>query len=253
MAESQVKHPALKGGASGLNGNCTMRQLTLTPMSDIASTSRSPSSRGPYTIGFEADVLRGVLVPVVDNAASKTCPFANGQRHLVAAAPATRARLGRRKKSPDSQEGLCRSFRFVLAETGKHPPSCVRDGLRQGRCLYHSLHVQVLDGQRLVFVNQLSRELMQKVFTDVLHPLVASGNEAARLVTRLGAFLFSGKFTLLALEIPFSLGEVFRIGEMLAVPGNGKIDQPTSMPVKRPPSGMTVVGVGRASSVRIDA
>ena len=67
---------------------------------------------------------------------------------------------------------------------------------------------------------------MQKVFTDVLHPLVASGNEAARLVTRLGAFLFSGKFTLLALEIPFSLGEVFRIGEMLAVPGNGKIDQP---------------------------
>ena len=121
MAESQVKHPALKGGASGLNGNCTMRQLTPTPMSDIASTSRSPSSRGPYTIGFEADVLRGVLVPVVDNAASKTCPFANGQRHLVAAAPATRARLGRRKKSPDSQEELCRSFRFVLAKTVKHP------------------------------------------------------------------------------------------------------------------------------------
>jgi len=105
VAESQVKHPALKGGASGLNGNCTMRQLTPTPMSDIASTSRSPSSRGPYTIGFEADVLRGVLVPVVDNAASKTCPFANGQRHLVAAAPATRARFGRRKKSLDSRKG----------------------------------------------------------------------------------------------------------------------------------------------------
>jgi len=71
----------------------------------------------------------------------------------------------------------------------KHRPRRIRDAFRQTMILLHCLHVQLLDRNHAVAVDDFSGFLMHEVMTAIAYPFVNARHDLTRLAARGRAFL----------------------------------------------------------------
>ena len=137
------------------------------------------------------DIDGGIDVPVMDFSAMRASPFPSRKLQLFQDVSAGGTRLGRREPGVNGNEPFSLFLRFVLQTSDELTPSCVPNGTRQVMVLHHVLDSQALNHDRLVVVNQLAREFMNKVST-------ASGYQSVSLRQNLPGFLPVGAAFLLS-------------------------------------------------------
>ncbi len=124
----------------------------------LVESSRQPSG---------TNVFGGVHVAVVTGLTSRTGPRSNRQRLAFGDVAAFRTAFSGRKPSVDFDHSAPSLFGFVLNHTDERGPTSVADRSRQISVLLHSLHVQALQSDDLVLVNDSPREFVKKVFSFV--------------------------------------------------------------------------------------
>ena len=120
------------------------------------------------------NVFGGIHVAVVIGLTSRAVSRPNRKRLALGDVSAFRATLRRRKPAVDFNYSAPSLFCFVLNHTDERGPTSVADRSRQISVLLHSLHVQALQSDDLVLVNNSSRELVKKIFSFVLNLCVDS-------------------------------------------------------------------------------
>lgn len=160
-------------------------------MSDIASTSSSGQSSRQYPQTFVADISRRVDVPVVPRAALGAGPRANIERHCFAYRTATRACLGAWKPSPAFNERLAATLGFVFQKTRQHAPTRIRYRAGQSMIFEYTLHIQMFDGDDLVFVYDPSRQFVQVVLAGACDAFMRTSDQLPRFIAALRSFLLA--------------------------------------------------------------
>ena len=197
-----------------------------TDMTNIASTSSSGQSARQYPQTFVADILGGIDVSVMVRAAMRAVPRPNVQRLCFCDAITLGTGLGAREPATAFDEGFTFARRFVFQKSNQHSEAHVGHGPSELVVLQHPLHMQVFDGDDLVFVYDPSRQLVEVVFSGTRHAFMRARNQLPRLVAAVGAFLFAGKRLLFPLQIALRLFKVARVVELGAVTSDGEVRQP---------------------------
>ena len=131
------------------------------------------------------------------DAATRACPFTQAKMfHVFVLMSATGAQLARSEGLADLHDALPIPVRLVLQHAEELRPADVRDGLTQLAVLLHVLHLQGLDADDVVVLDNLGRYLVQEVSALAGDLLVDTGNLPLLLliVPRLGKrdFLVQG-------------------------------------------------------------
>lgn len=124
----------------------------------VSSTGRHRSTSGQ-------DVLGGVNVPVVPDAAARTRPVPGGEAESGEQVPARRACIGRGVPAVDHDQVAAVSGGLVLQLAAELPPPTVGNRFCQGPVTDHPCDVQVLDHDQVVVAGQPGAGLVQKVGT----------------------------------------------------------------------------------------
>jgi len=114
------------------------------------------------------NVFGGVYVAVVAGLTARTVPRPNRQRFALGDIAAFRATLRRREPAVNLDDRTASLFGFVFDHADECRPPGVADRPGKATILLHSLHVQALQSDDLVLVNDLTRELAEKVSSFVL-------------------------------------------------------------------------------------
>ena len=101
------------------------------------------------------------------NPTFRTVPLTYIQRHFIHYMPTIPASFRGRKPSVNFNQFTPIPLTFVGKLTYQFSPTSVTNALCQLMVRYHILNRQVLNYDGLVFVHQLSRQLMQKVFAAI--------------------------------------------------------------------------------------
>ena len=113
------------------------------------------------------NVMRGVDIPIMVSAAVGAVPFTNVQRQLFNDVPTLATPLRTRKPAVNLDQCATIPVALVLKLSNQFAPTGIADRQRKLPILHHVLHCQVLDGNRLVFTHQSSRQLVKKVFSSI--------------------------------------------------------------------------------------
>ena len=127
------------------------------------------------------------------NPSARACPFAQAKMfHVFVSMAATRTQLSRSEGLADLHDGLPVPARLVLQNAEELRPADVRDGLAQLVVLLHVLHLQGLDTDDVMVLDDLGRYLVQEVSSLAGDLLVDTGNLPLLLliVPRLGKLHF---------------------------------------------------------------
>ena len=151
------------------------------------------------------------------NRASRTIPLSYIQRHFIYYMPTTSAPFGGRKPSVNFNQLSSVPLAFVSKLADKFTPTSVRDNTRKFMVLDHILNRQVLNHDGLVFVHQLSSQLMQKVLTAIRNCAVYLGYLEPLFMSIVRAFLLTGQRFLYASKPRAQSLEVFGIGDFVPV------------------------------------
>ena len=195
-------------------------------MTNIASTSRSGKPARQYPQTFVADILGGIDVAVMVRAAMRAVPRPNVKRLCLGDRTTLGTGLGAREPAVAFDEGFTFARRFVFQKSNQHSEAHIGHGPSELVVLQHSLHMQIFDGDDLVFVYDPSRQLVEVVFSGARHAFMCARNQLPRLVAAVGAFLFAGKRLLFPLQIALRLFKVARVVELGAVTSDGEVRQP---------------------------
>ena len=199
--EMEVTLPALKDGASSFSGNCETAALANRTPTDIASTSSNGLSARQHPQPFGADIHRRIDVAIMARIALGARPCSNIERHTFANEAASRTGFRAWIPAVALDERLTGTRRLVFEEVCQRGPSSVAGRLRESVVGHYPLHIQVLDADHLVFVDDPSRQFVQEVFADARDALMRAGDQFASLVAALGAFLFARQRLLFPLEV----------------------------------------------------
>ena len=173
-----VNYSALKDGASSFRGNCLGPRISPRLRTDIPSTSRSGLTGRQYPQTFVADIPRRIDVPVMMGATMAAIPRSDIKRHLVADRTTLGTRFGTRIPTVALNERLAGARSLVFKEASEHAPS--RIGSRRPRetvVLHDTLHLQIFDGDHLVFVYDPPRQFVQVVPSGARHTLMRAGHQ----------------------------------------------------------------------------
>lgn len=191
-----------------------------------ASTGSSGRSTRQYPNAFVPDIPRRIDVPIMVRAAMGTRPRPDIERHLVADRTALGARLRTRIPAVAPNERLAGARRLVLDEAGQHAPARVSRGFREAVVRHYPFHMQVFDGDDLVFVYDPSRQLVQVVSPGARDALMCSRHQSPGLVPAVRSFLFAGQRPLFALQVLFRLAQMAGVLELRSVAGDSEMGQP---------------------------
>ena len=125
--------------------------------------------------------------------ATRACPFSQAEMfHVLVLMTATRAELARSEGLADLHDGFPVPARLVFQHAEELRPADVRDGLAPLAVLLHVLHLQSLDADDVVVLDNLDRYLVQEVGSLVGNLLVDAGDLPLLLliVPRLGQLHF---------------------------------------------------------------
>ena len=157
-------------------------------MTDIRSTDFTLSS---YRKPCGKNVVRGVLVSIMHSPAQGigTRPDPNVERKILYDVSATMARLATRKETVNLEKGSTVPCGLVHQEREQHTPRSIRDDAGETVVLDHPRHVQVLDDDHLVFVNESGAELVKVVTSSICNVCMESSELHPGLVLVLRSFL----------------------------------------------------------------
>lgn len=145
-------------------------------------------------------VTSGVVIAVMQDSTALAAPCADAERQILEHEAANRAGLAARKEPVD----LCQAPSIPCTLVGElaHEltPTRAGDCARQTTVLDHILDAQVLNHDRLVFANELSRELVNKVLSLVGDFGVEFCDSLPRFLAILGAFDLARESLLGSLE-----------------------------------------------------
>ena len=193
--------------------------------SSIASTSSSGHSTRQHPQPFVADVDSRVDVPVVVSAAMGTRPRPHIERHLVADRTTGITCLGTRIPTVASQECLSGACSLVFEEAREHAPSRVSRSFRKAVVRHDPFHMQVFDGDDLVFVNDAPTEFVKVVPSGARHTFMRAGHQSPGLVPAVRSFLLARQLALFPFQVFFRLLQVAGIVELRAVAGDNQMRQ----------------------------
>ena len=170
------------------------------------------------------------------DAVTRACPFTKAEVfHVFVLMSATGAQLTGSKGLADFHDGLPVPVCLVLQHAEERRPTDVRDGLAQLTILLHVLHLQGLDPDDVVFLDDFGRYLVQEVCALVGDLLVGTGNLPLLLliVPRLGQRNFlvqsdaltAGELALFARQFLLELTEVTVVLVYRAVRQDGEVLQ----------------------------
>lgn len=171
-------------------------------MSYIASTSSSGQSARQYPQTFVANILGRVDIPVVNRAAMSARPRPHIERHAFADRTATRASLRAWEPSTALYKSLTGTRGFVFQKVRQHVPTNVGDSPSEIVVLKHPLHIEVFNGDDLVFVDDSSRKFVKVVFAGARNALMRAGDQLPSFVPTVRSFLLAGQRLLLSFEVP---------------------------------------------------
>src|ERR1035441_1670752 len=147
-------------------------------------------------------------------------PIREGLRHALA----TQARLRRSARiNPDQLP--TGAFSLVGKHCNEHRPSRIVNGLRQHSGA-QSLHVQILDGNHAVLIDQLPREFMLKVGPLVHHVYVGPLEQLHSLASPIASLLSPRHFALASPQTGLRVPVVPGVLNLRAIDQHGETVQP---------------------------
>src|SRR5271157_3547094 len=140
----------------------------------------------------------------------RTIPFPLRQRQVNFAVVPVGTPLAGRKEGSDRFQAASVPGRFVLELAQEFAPSGVADRFGQMMIRQQPLHIQALDIDRLVFVDQSTAQLVKKVRSLVGNFLMQSRHLYARFRAVSRSLLFSGELALRPDQLLFRLAQEMR-------------------------------------------
>ena len=166
-------------------------------------------------------------------------PFRQGQVHF--AVVPIRTPLAGGEEGPDRFQTASVPGRFVLELAQEFTPTGIADRSGQRMVGEHPLHIQALDIDRLVFVDQSTAQLVKEVRSLVGHLLMQTCHFHPRPGAVSRPLLFAGEAALQKAQPLFRLSQEVRRSDLLPLRGDGKALQPQVQSDFLPPAfGRTV-------------
>ena len=169
------------------------------------------------------NVFGGVDVSVVAGLTTRTVPRPHRQRLALGDVAALRTTFCGREPAVDFDDGAACFVGLILDHTNERRPSRVANRPGKTSILLHSLHVQALQSDDLVLVNDLAGELVKKVFSFVFDLGVDPRYASLLLLPVLRPFLFARKTTLCLLKPVEAVFQVFWIARLPTVGGDNDV------------------------------
>src|SRR3990167_104344 len=135
--------------------------------------SSSPSTRR-HRASLGQDIYCSILVPVVDNPALGTSPFAQIKRKRYNDMFALIAGFGRREPSTDKIDGLPMHYGFCLEHRFKHRERSVSYALGEAAIRHHSSNVKVFEVDHVKPPDQAGCHFVQVVFSRICNRSIDS-------------------------------------------------------------------------------
>ncbi len=167
----------------------------------------------------------------MDYRASRTLPLPYIQRHFIYNMPTTSAPFRTRKPSINFYQFTSVPLAFVSKLTYQFSPRSIRNMQRQFVVFNHVFNRQILNHDGLVFVHQLSSQLMQKVFSAISYLGVYFSYFEPRFVSIIRPFLLARQRFLYSSEFspqPFKVPWLAILSPLLVAI---KLEIPTSKPI----------------------
>ena len=229
--------PLHKGGASNLNGRSKDRGPAPFASTYLASVGSTGDSRRYHTLCLKSDILCRIDVPVVPSATMNTQPRPGIETKVFLSSETIRTQLAGRKEAVDLDEPLPDSCRLVFKEAREQPPPYVTYRPSNAVPLHKLLYTQTLYSYDLVFVNEPSREFVQKIFACVGNAFMDFGYDYPGFVSRVTALDFARKLLLFPPQILSCFSKMFRVFEFGPSASNGEVSQTEvdadNLPLKR--------------------
>ncbi|MCP2344778.1 hypothetical protein HD595_000900 [Nonomuraea roseoviolacea subsp. carminata] len=181
------------------------------------------TSAGSHGKTCRQDVLRGVEVPVVPGAAGRALPRPDAERKPLKQVPAGRAGLGAGQPAVDHDQVTPVPGRLVGEHAAEGAPSAVGDGLGQCAVADHVGHGQVLDHDHVVVADQPRAGLVQEVRAGRAYLPVGAGDLGLRLAVVARPLDLACSAALVAGQVALPLGQMARVGDLVAVGGDGEV------------------------------
>ena len=146
-----------------------------------------------------------------------TVPLTYTQRHFIYYMPTVSTPFRGWKPSVNFNQFSFIPLAFVGKLADKFTPGSVTNVKRQFMVRYHIFDCQILNHDGLVFVHQLSRQLMQKVFSAIRNCAVYFGYLLPLFMSIIRAFLLTGQRFLYSFKLGSQPLKVFRIGDFIPI------------------------------------
>ncbi len=104
------------------------------------------------------------------------CPLAHGKRHLGHFVSTRCTRFAAGIPTIHDDDRLPALGRFVFELTAKFAKAHIRDGAGQLVISEHPRHVQILDGDDIEPIDEIGRQLMQRMIPDIRNPGMEPGD-----------------------------------------------------------------------------
>ncbi len=136
-------------------------------------------------------ILGCVNIPVMVSPTLRTLPFSDGQRQLFNDVSTIATPFGTRKPTVNLDQCTPIPFTLVFKLPHQFTPTRITDRKGKFPILHHVLHRQVLNGDRLVFTYQSSRQLVKKIFSGIRNLLMHLCDFEPRFVSIIRSLLLA--------------------------------------------------------------
>ena len=128
-------------------------------------------------------------------------PRSDIQRHLVADRTTVRTRLGTRIPTVARDECLPGARGLVFKKSGEHSPSRISSRLGEIMIRHYPLHLQILNGDHLVFAYDPVRQLVQVVSSGAGNALMRAGYQSPGFVPAIRSFRLARELALFSIQV----------------------------------------------------
>lgn len=167
----------------------------------------------PKSLG--KNVLCCIEIPVMAGATFSAIPFTDRQRQLSYCVTTVRATLGAGEPLVNFDKLAPIPCGLVLQLSDQFTPTTIANGSRQFVVSYHSLHMQILNRNHLIFAYQLSGQLMQKVLSRILNSSLNPSHSQPCFISVVRPFLLLSQSLLSFLQSLVQSIEMSRVRDLL--------------------------------------
>jgi len=189
---------------------------------DLATSSAVSLCVYPVGLSDRQYIQCGVVVPVVDDATNRACPFTNRQRQRGNNVAAIVTPLTGREEAVNLDHLFAVPGALVLQQAHKLAHRGITECLGQAVVADHPAHVQILDANHVEAAYQGSGDFLHVVEAGIRDAGVAAGDLYPLTLAAVTAFLFAGQGFLLLCQFAELLLEQPRVDDMLSVREGGE-------------------------------